>query len=51
MQNWSFGQVETNEERDFAVSDAIEAKLFWGMKDINSKYADKNFIAVGYNCQ
>ncbi|MDR0651254.1 MAG: phage major capsid protein [Candidatus Peribacteria bacterium] len=51
IQNGSYGQVETNEERDFAVSDAIEAKVFWGMNNINSKFADKNFVAIGYNCQ
>ena len=51
IQNGTFGEVQTNEERDFAVSDAIEAKVYRGMNNINDKFADKNFVAVGYNCQ
>jgi N4-gp56 family major capsid protein len=49
LQHGSFGEIRSNNEVDFAVSQLLEAAGYWGMNNINGKDS-KNFVAVGYNC-
>jgi hypothetical protein len=49
IQHGSFGEIRTNNEVDFAVSQLLEAAGYWGMNNINDKFAALNFVAVGYN--
>jgi hypothetical protein len=45
IQHGSYGDILTNRENDFAISDLFEAYGYWGMNNINGKGGD-NFVAV-----